>query len=394
MHVYKFFLTYMRIYHIMHDMTTKAIVITHRSALEFFDLYSEYQETHRPWNPTKSRKVLESFGYDASTIGRLRPLRLPKPVEILVPSAKGRRPTDEVVFRARSAPLLLGDLVQVGEGIYVCVPELALSMVAGHLSRPRTALLIDQLVSSYRSVRKTAISSYENAYPFSHIHTLSTDGGGTRLAATVYGLKPQTTLKRLARYAGLRSGDFGTKRLREALPLCSESLRSPLEAQDHLLLFAPRGLGGFGLARPVVNREIRLSAAARKIIDRETLKPDFLWPSEHVAVEVLGKADHEGSGARIADTSQRERVWRTMGYTVITHTSAEIHDARQLSTCARELAKCLGQRLRTDSPTNYDLRQAWLRQEVLGPAHELAGSIRSYRALLADAEMAWVAARY
>lgn len=375
-------------------MDTKATVITHRSSLELFDLYSEYQEIHESWHPTRSRKTLDTFGYDSSTVGRLRALKLPEPIEILVPSAEGRHSTDEVTFRARSAPLLLEDLVQMREGIYVCVPELALSMIAGHLSRPRTACLIDQLAGTYRTIRKSAISSYEDAYPFNHMHMLTSSDGSTRLAATVYGLKPQTTLRRLARYADLRTGCFGVKRLREALPLCSEDLRSPLETQDHLLLFAPRGLGGFGLTRPVVNREVRLSVAARKVIDRETLKPDFLWPNQHVVVEILGKQDHEGSATRIADTSQRERVWRTMGYTSITHTSAEIHDAGQLSTCARELARCLGQRLRTDSPTDYGLRQAWLRQELFGAGDRLEESIRSYKTLLADAEAAWIASRY
>lgn len=374
-------------------MNTKAIVITHRSSLEFFDLYSNNIEIHQDWIPTGSRETLESFGCDASTAERLRALKLPKPVEILVPDAGGMHRGEDLIFRARTSPLLLEDLVQAGEGIYVCVPELALSMIAGHVSCPRAAMLIDQELGTYRMLRKSSVSLYEASNPLNHMHALTTGDGGTRLEATMYGLDPHTSLAQLEKYVSARKGCFGIKRLGEALPLCSENLRSPLEAQDHLLLCSPRRLGGFGLAKPVVNKEVRLSAKAREIIGAETLKPDFLWPDKHVVVEVLGKSDHEGSGTRIADTSQRERVWRTMGYTSITHTSAEINNSKQLATCARELARQLGQRYRTDID-GFGIRQAWLRQEVLGRIGETAKSTRSYKELLADAELAWIAAQH
>lgn len=374
-------------------MDTKAIVITHWSSIEFFDLYSEHQEIHESWHPTKARETLDNFGFDADTVRRLKGLGLPKPVELLVPSTTGMHSTDNFAFRACSRPPLLEDLVKVADGIYVCVPELALAMACGHVSRPRAAVLVDQALGTYRILRKTSISPYEQSNPLNHMHLVTNDGGTVRVAATMYGLHPLTTLRQLSEYAKVRSDIFGIKRLREALPLCAQDLRSPLETQDYLLLCSPRRLGGFGLANPLVNQEVRLSAKARKVINRTTLKPDFLWPAECVAVEVLGKADHEGTGTRIADTSQRERVWRTMGYAAITHTSAEIHDSRQLASCARELASHLGQRYRTDIP-DFEARQAWLRQEVLGHIDGTGRSIRSYKELLADAELAWIASRY
>lgn len=377
----------------MNRMDTNAIVITHRSSFEFFDLYSNDLEIHQDWSPAGSRETLDNFGQDDRTVERLRTLKLPQPVEILVPDAGGKHRTDDLVFRERKSPLLLEDLVQVSDGTYVCVPELALSMIAGHVSCPRAAMLIDQELGTYRMLRKSSISLYEASNPLNHMHALTTGSGSTRLEATMYGLEHQTTLAQLERYVSARKGCFGIKRLREALPLCSEGLRSPLEAQDYLLLFAPRRLGGFGLAKPVVNKEVRLSAKAREIINAETLKPDFHWPGKRVVVEVLGKSDHEGSGARIADTSQRERVWRVMGYTSITHTSTEINDSQQLATCARELARHLGQRYRTDID-NFDVRRAWLRQEVLGRIGETAKSMRSYKELLADTELEWIAERY
>lgn len=369
-------------------MDTKAIVLTNRSAIECLDLYSSLLELHDGWRPTQARETLDNYGFDASTAERLHALRLPSPVELLVPSSTGKHPQDGIILRGRSGPLLLEDLIPLGEGIYVSVPELAVSMIVGRMSRPMAATIIDQLVSSYRTLRKEALSSYESSFPLKHMHILTGSDGFTRIAGTIYGLEPQTSLRLLQKYAEVRSNTFGIKRLRKSLDLCAEGLRSPLETQDHLLLFAPRSMGGCGLTRPAINKKMRLSAQSRKETGVMELTPDFLWKEKRVVVEILGKADHEGSGLRIADTSIRERVWRNLGYTSITHTSKEIHSPKLFESCARELARKLGQRYRTDIE-NYAVRQQWLRGEIMRNGSDMRRSVRSYRELLKDKD-AWL----
>lgn len=273
--------------------------------------------------------------------------------------------------------------MRVADGIYACTPELALTECLPHMSAPRAATVIDQVVSSYRVVRPEAIDAYRAAHPAKHAHVMTREKHDAG-AMTLYGLRPLTTLSQLGEYASARNYVSGIGRLRDALPLCAESLRSPLEAEDLMLCCCPRRLGGLGLPQPLVNEPVSLSAKARQTIDRVTLTPDFCWPKAHVVVEVLGRADHEGSELRIADTSMRERVWREMGFEPLTHTAQEIERPRLFEPLGRELARRLGVRYRTDIEL-FAVRQTWLRAEVAPPRDGMQSpSLRSWHEMLAD----------
>lgn len=365
-------------------MNSLPIVLAQRSSLEFLDLHPGLLAHHGSWHPTGSRETLPAFGFDgATTSERLERLGLPHPVEVLVPQSAGKRAPEGIVLCGHKRDVLKEDLLSVGDDVYACVPELALTESIAGISAPRAATVINQLVSSYRIVRPEAIEAYRHTYPMRRVHLSYDPADGEPLGMTMYGMVPLTTLAQLQEYADVRSYIRGIVNLRRALPLCAERLRSPLEAEDYLLLFAPRFLGGINLPPPVVNEPLELSRRARTNIDRETLTPDFRWPGQRVIVEVLGAADHEGSDARIADTSTRERVWRTMGHEVITHTRREIETPSLFTPLAKDLATRLGVRYRTDISA-FAVRQMWLRHEVAPPIDgRWTRSIRSWRDMLA-----------
>lgn len=362
-------------------MSTCSLVLAQRSSLEFLDLHNDLLEGRASQVTDGPSEVLPEFGYAAGLSERLVSLGLPGPVELLVPSTRGRRSPRGVVLHGHAGPLYLGDLIRIDEGLYACAPELALTEMLPPMSVPRAAALISRVVSSFRMLRPAEVLGYEAAFPHKHVHAMN-QGSAGHSTATIYGLEPLTTLDRLHAFERHHERVRGIGRLREALPLCVEELRSPFEVADYLLSFLPRRLGGLNLPAPQVNKPIKLTRAARQIIDVPRLTPDFSWPEEHVIVEVLGAADHTGA-AGITDTSLRERVWRTMGYRVMTHTAREIRNPRLFEGLTRELARNLGARYRTDIE-NFSIRQAWLRGEVLPPYGEWPASVRSWRRLLDD----------
>lgn len=366
-------------------MTSLPIVLAQRSSLELFDLHHELLAGHEAWHPTPSPTgVLASYGFEAASLERIEALGLPEPVEVLVPRSGGMRHPPGIRPCSHARPLFLEDLIPIAEGIYTCTPELALTECLPHMSVPRAATVIDQVVSSYRIVRPEAGDAYLAAHPSRHVHALTARSGCGSGTMTMYGLAPLTTLGQLEEFSLARSYISGIDRLRNALPLCVERLRSPLEAEDLMLCCCPRRLGGLGLPRPQVNEPLALTAKSRHTIDCPTLTPDFCWPQSHVIVEVLGRRDHEGSDVRIADTSMRERVWREMGFAPLTHTAREIERPSLFEPLGRELARRLGVRYRTDVEL-FAVRQGWLRSEVAPPLDGMrTPSLRSWREMLAD----------
>lgn len=375
-------------------MDTLNLVLTKRSSLEFLDLHANQLHLSHDTRRTHGEvEALDSFGLDAAGMKRLAKLGIPQPTEVLVPSVRGKRHPPGITLCGNRGRLSCDDVIMVSEGVYVLRPEPALARMAAGMSAPRAAVLIDQALSSYRVLRQPAFESYLKAFPGKHIHGLKRSDG-TYKAVTMYGLGPLTSLDRLKQYVAGHAGAYGTGSLRRALPLCSENLRSPLEAEDYLLITLPSRMGGANLPPPEVNVEVALTAKARGIIDVAALKPDFLWREQRVVVEILGKADHEGD-VGIADTSLRERVWREMGFTVITHTAREIERADLFGPAASELAKRLGRRYRTDVP-HFAERQAWLRGEVVIGGGVERPSVLTYGRFLengsADEEdMGWLA---
>lgn len=347
----------------------------------FLDLHNELLRRRDSHASAGSREEIQAFGYAAGLWGLVANLGLPEPVELLVPSVRGRRPTRGTVLHGHAGPLYLDDLIRIGEGLYACSPELALTEMLPTMSVPRAVGLIDRVTSSFRMLRATEVQGYLDAFPHKSVHAMS-HGGIGRSTATIYGLEPLTSLDRLRAFEREHERVRGIGRLREALPLCAEGLRSPYETADYLLNFLPRRLGGLNLPAPQVNQPLELTLAARRIIDVPRLTPDFCWPAEHVIVEVLGATDHTGA-AGITDTSLRERVWRTMGYRVSTHTTREIRNPQLFEGLARELAHNLDARYRTDIE-NFAIRQAWLRGEVLPPYGEWPVSVPSWQRLLED----------
>lgn len=245
--------------------------------------------------------------------------QLPRTVHLLT-SRWERVLGSEAVLHRLSAELPAGALVGIGDGLYAASPELCLAQ----LSRTAT----DQELIFYGSLLCS---------PFA---LDAQSGTGLRERTP---LTSPTALRRfLLECPGLR----GATRLRRCLSHFSEGAASPPEAFLRMVLCLPHRLGGFGLTDAVANHRVYLGKRTRKLAaGRRTLVPDLCWPSHRVGIEYDADSVHLTSRQAMLDSTKRLAL-EAEGFKVITVTSLQIGNRRQMENIAREASRHLGRRMR------------------------------------------------
>ncbi len=327
------------------------VVVCSRSSVEALDVMRMDVARRPPARGTEPvregsfvvTRELGSWGtQDASALDRA--VALPRPVHVLVPAGGGPKPTALLCPHKWKFRNPYDDLIPFDGGsprILVAPPELALLQLAARLDRVHVAGLINQLVGTYRVIRPQAIPTYRRI-PHSSIELYprgSTED--TCISATVYGLKPLTTVERVRDYVRAMPSAHGSHLVEGALPLAHDGLASPLESQTYMLAFCSRRLGSLGLPMPDINGELPLTPQARRFANKDVIIPDFYWPEGHVALETNGWLYH-GSPRAITGTSLRDKAYRAMGITCLTLTSPEVRSENLFMAAMEELAGYLG----------------------------------------------------
>lgn len=185
----------------------------------------------------------------------------------------------------------------------------------------------------------------------------------------------------LAAYAqGLELRD-GVARLRRAADLVMPGSASPLETTHALLAHLPRKLGGEGLLKPQLNRQVALSAEAARALGHPSVVCDEAWPDDlggllPVCVEVDGVSFHEvggvvqqlPSGGMIMrrDDSSRASALESMGFTVISSTYAQMANIDRWELLMNRLATALEIERKRQTPA-FIRQRSRLREELFGP---------------------------
>ncbi len=331
---------------------TYKLTLSHRSALEASDLVPA------AW----SARNQEKGGGPAQPNNGSAIARLPRPWEAIGPRRIKGMTIDGCRIHSTLVSISVEDCILLDQSHLSLSAEHAISRMCSGLSLPRIIRLVDEACGTYRSPRKEAIAAYASAYPDAHVHFFPADSDAESCErATFYGLEPLTSISALRDFVSRRGGLEGVGLLRQALPYCTDGLRSPLETECHVQLFLPVRYGGMGLPLPQVNQRFELSENDASAVGKPYVIPDFSWPERKVVLEALGVADHTGAG--VTETSQREKLYKSLGYECLTITMQEERRADELVRCARLLAKALGHRLRLDT-AKFSTRQAWLRREL------------------------------
>ena len=352
------------------------MLLGHISSIEAYDLLGLGRDSlSQPRGMTPEvRGTIESLALlntssleqRRSRIARLT--ELPLPAHIIVSNRPGLKPSHQVVPHGWSYGQPYSDLASVNLAAatpYVCPPEMALMQMARALSRPKLALLVDQVVGSYRILRPKAVPFYKRLsnVGFERADS-SSSNAGVFAPTTVYGLPPLSSIETIRSYVAAMPSAWGSRLLGRSLSLAADGLASPLEAQVYALAFCGRVNGSAGIPKPLVNSRLEVSGPAQRLFGSSWIKPDYFWPDAGVAVEATGFLWHGGRQGT-ADTSRRMKGYEAMGIRAMTLTSPEVYDLLVFEGILHQLAGWLGHDIPEETP-HFRQRRAWLRSEVLG----------------------------
>ena len=172
----------------------------------------------------------------------------------------------------------------------------------------------------------------------------------------VYGTKPLITHESLAAYLEEMGTVRGIERARRVSRLAFAHAASPMETILALVLTFPHDMGGFGLPRPELNREVPIEQSARELSSQSEIVADLCWPDSRVILEYYGWEEHFGAGPRkVASDAARANTLSSLGWTVFHVTYEQVRTLSEVSLLSRQLAHALDVTLEEPS----DLELVW-----------------------------------
>lgn len=263
-----------------------------------------------------------------------------------------RRPTDRRCLRGVSCHVYgghvparslipLGPRIPALKGVYVCSPDLLLVQMAFRdISDIEWLRLAMELCGSYRILEDGA-----------HYNCPPVTGSGAVLR----------------RADQLRSAK-GSSRARSLAPWVLDNSASAAETDIALALSLPYRLGGSGVGRPELNREIRLSPDARAIFGRESIKPDIMLPARSklgrpCPCEYESQEFHSTLEQRSYD-ERRRNTYSALGMSCFSIRSEHLKTDYAFETMVTAIRGVVGRRVR-GLPERYGERHARLLGELL-----------------------------
>ena len=176
---------------------------------------------------------------------------------------------------------------------------------------------------------------------------------------------PLTSARKIKRFLESAENVRGKAKALQAVELVIEGNESPMETLTALLLCLPCRYGGYGLPKLTANVTVPLTREAYAILHQRECRIDLLWEKAKLAVEFLGKHDHDEESAFERDR-KRTNALAEMGYEVIELTNEQVRDWEAFELIARRIARLTGKRVapqhRGLSPARQQLRNtlfAW-----------------------------------
>ena len=239
----------------------------------------------------------------------------------------------EDVFTLCRKPYPAGAFVQVTEHVCLPVPAMLVVQMARELSLEETILIGDELCGTY---------------------TMRVDGGGRPVRRG----HPLTTPRGIAEMAERAGRMRGAPQARRAAKYVVGGAASVREAALEMMMCLPRGMGGYGLERPVMNYEVSVPARVAERAgcpERRAAVLDLAWPEERVDVEYDGAEWHEMEAGE--GDWPRTRALEMLGWRVARFDYRAFEQQGLLDACIRDVAELLGARLRVPSDEGNVRRQ-------------------------------------
>lgn len=307
------------------------------------------------------------------------------PVHLLVSSQRMRSSGRAAQFHVWSSDLPARSFVRVSNKVLVSGPELtimqfgaatakldglldahvaAVSAEAGTLAElglPEPPTVDHPLVWEHeRRIVAAAVLACE----FAGTYRLGTGGEAVR-----YRVAPIMSCEGLGYMAATAGNTTATSRARKVAGLAFDGSASPMETALALLLTLPVDYGGFGLPRPLLNASVDVSEHRGMLADRDRVTPDFLWPSERVALEYDSEEFHGGDEESMGGDAIRANILTACGYRVFRATLQTTRSLAGVELLSRQLARALGVVLEIPDEIRA-LRRRRLYAELMPRRHE------------------------
>lgn len=259
------------------------------------------------------------------------------PLHVMVAGKSLVNPVRDSVCHLCSTGLPSGSFVRVSGGLLLCSPELCFLQMAALI--PFHALV-------------------KLGFELCGLYTLQPDG-----RAEYQRVLPPTTVSALSAYLERRPRASGVATARKALRYVAVASGSPMETAMAVILCLPLRLGGYGLPLPRMNYRIDAPRSKGHGWEKSYYLCDLYWPDAHIGVEYDSDLEHTGP-IRIAEDARRRNDLASRGITTITATREQVMDGEGFDRIARQLAKRLNVRIRSERGWSLDARQRLFRSLV------------------------------
>lgn len=209
--------------------------------------------------------------------------------------------------------------MKISTNVYVAAPETVLMNLASTLTIPQLAQIGLEICGKYR-LSKT------DEEGFIHAEAIAT---------------PRT----IGQFVEMVQGVKGSSMLVKAVPYILSGSESPMETVLYLLLCLPRRIGGYGLPRCGMNREILCKVPVGSNVRYQARRCDLYWPDAKLGIEYDSKSKHSGISSVVRDSVRRGEL-DFNGTSIITVTPSQVFNVFELDKVALNVAKHAGVRLR------------------------------------------------
>lgn len=268
----------------------------------------------------------------------------PGVIDVIAPSMGRRTPTPELAPHVWSGELPPGAFIRVSRDTYLSTPEFCFLQMARTMSVP--ALMILGMAMCGR---------YWPAQVEGHMLKIPAITSTERLRVFMANVAPKT---------------MAMEKANLALRWLSDNAWSPMESSTYLIMCLPRTLGGYGLPKPVLNKEIPLSREASRIVRQPTCYVDLCWPDSAYGLEYYGAEYHREPARDIA----RELALKHDGILLQPVMYRQIKHREERRELVAQAAEHTGKRLRKGSQKMLQKRIALL-GEVLPNGHFVAPNV-------------------
>jgi len=272
-----------------------SILLCHNSSLECLRAVPPQAEK---LHPTTQALHLEEVTPARGELAKLEPQQVgivQRPLHHLIPMGLRRSDARGVVsHRTGMKEVPQGLILEAAPDIYACGPEMTFVQMASCTSLVGAVVLGHELCGSY-----------------AHF---------ARLVSGFYERPPLTSVERIKEAMEQLShmGMHGMKPAREALRWVRNGSASPMETVVSCMIHLPKSMGGFGLMAPMLNYEVQLDDAAKRMTGTDTCRVDTAYIYEtngtrrKEGLEFDGRDYHRDAEA---DRMRREALAH-MGWTI------------------------------------------------------------------------------